>query len=119
MDPVTIIAHCEDHLFPTLKLNVWERLLYYHLLRHTHLEGKATALVSMAPLANAVGVAESTTRENIRSLNERGCIKIEDRSRNGHLIRVLLPEEIEGVVPKVDAASQINLISTFSPADDF
>ena len=109
MDPAVIIAHCEDHLFPTLKLNVWERLLYYHLLRHTRFEGKSTTLVSMAPLANAVGIAESTTRENIRSLNERGCVRIEKRSRSGHLIRVLLPEEIPGVVPMADAAQQIEL----------
>ncbi len=100
MDAAFIIKQCEDHLFPALKLTVRERVLYYHLLRHTHFEGKPAALVAILPLANAMGVAESSAREDIRTLNERGCIKIEDRSRNGHLVRVLLPEEIEGVVPK-------------------
>ena len=97
MDASLIYKQCEDYLFPTLKFSVRERVLYYHLLRLTHLEGKPSALVAILPLANAMGVAESSAREDIRSLNERGCIKIEDRSRNGHFVRVLLPEEIEGV----------------------
>ena len=66
-------------------------------------------MVAILPLANAMGVAESSAREDNRSLNERGCIKIEDRSRNGHLLRVLLPEEIEGVVPKGAPATEIDL----------
>lgn len=53
--------------------------------------------------------AESSAREDIRSLNERGCIKTENRSRNGHLVRVLLPEEIEGVAPKGTPATEIDL----------
>jgi HNH endonuclease len=109
VDSSLIIKQCEDCLFPTLKFSVRERVLYYHLLRHTYFEGKPAALVAILPLANAMGVAESSAREDIRSLNERGCIKIEDRSRNGHLVRVLLPEEIEGVVPKGTPVTGIDL----------
>ncbi len=109
MDSSFIIKQCEDFLFPALKLTVRERVLYYHLRRHTYFEGKSAILVAILPLANATGVAESSTREDIRSLNEHGCIKIEDRSRNGHLVRVLLPEEIEGVVPKATQATEIDL----------
>ncbi len=109
MDLSTIIKQCEDHLFPTLQFSVRERVLYYHLLRHTHLEGKSSALFTLLPLANATGVSESSSREDIRSLNERGCIKIEDRSRNGHLVRVFLPEEIEGVLPTAALASEVDI----------
>jgi 5-methylcytosine-specific restriction endonuclease McrA len=56
-------------------------------------------LVGLAPVALALGVHESSVREDIRSLDEKGCIRIESRSRQGHLVRVLLPEEIEGVIP--------------------
>lgn len=111
MDASLIIKHCEDHLFPALKLSVRERVLYYHLLRHTHFEGKAVTVVAMLPLATALGVAESSAREDIRSLNERGCIKIEERSRNGHQVRVLLPEDIEGILPKSAPVTEINLES--------
>lgn len=94
VDASLIVKQCEDYLFPTLKFSVRERALYYHLLRRTHFDGKRAALVAILPLANAMGVAESSAREDLRKLNEPGCIRIEDRSRNGHLVRVLLPEEI-------------------------
>ncbi len=109
MDVATIIIQCEDYLFPTLKFSVRERVLYYHLIRCTHLEGKSSALFTLLPLANATGVSESSSREDIRSLNERGCIKIEDRSRNGHLVRVFLPEEIAGVLPAEQLVPEVDI----------
>jgi 5-methylcytosine-specific restriction endonuclease McrA len=91
---------CEDFLFPARSFTPRERALYYHLLRHTDLEGRPSALFALLPLANAIGVAESSVREDIRALHDRGCIRIEDKSRNGHLVRVLLPSEVPGVVPQ-------------------
>ncbi|MFI5457742.1 MAG: HNH endonuclease [Isosphaerales bacterium] len=99
MDTSLVIQQCEDYFFPSRRFSTRERALYYHLLRHTHLEGRPSALFAILPLANALGVAESSVREGIRALHERDCIKIEDRSRKGHLVRVLLPAEIPGVLP--------------------
>jgi hypothetical protein len=42
-------------------------------------------------------------------LNQRGCIKIEERSPKGHLVRVFLPEEIAGLLPKENPAAPIDL----------
>lgn len=109
MDAATIIKQCEDHLFPSLQLSVRERVLYYHLLRHTRLEGKSSAIFALMPLSKATGVSDSSSREDIRSLNERGCIKIEEKSRNGHLVRVFLPEEIAGVLPMKTSVAEINI----------
>ena len=109
LDLTTALKQCEDHLFPRMQLSTRERALYYHLLRHTHAEGKSSALFALLPLAQALGVAESSAREDIRSLNEKGCIRIEDRSRQGHLVRVLLPSEIEGVIPAVAPAPAVDL----------
>jgi hypothetical protein len=39
MDLERLIVEIEDLLFPRFQLNVWERVLYYHLLRHTRLIG--------------------------------------------------------------------------------
>ncbi len=83
-----------------MKMTVRERSLYYHLFRHSRLIGKESGLFALVPLSSALGVAESSVRDDVRSLHERGCIRIEERSRAGHLIRVFLPEEIEGVIPK-------------------
>ena len=109
MDIATVVKQCEDHLFPTLKFTVRERALYYHLLRHTRLDERPSALFALLPLANAIGISESSSREDIRGLHERGCIKIEDKSRNGHLIRVLLPEEIDGVLPQANSELPIDI----------
>ena len=109
LDLATVLKQCEDHLFSRMQLSTRERALYYHLLRHTHAEGKTTALFALLPLAQALAVAESSAREDIRSLNDKGCIRIEDRSRQGHLVRVLLPEEIEGVIPAAASAPAVDL----------
>lgn len=111
VDIPLIIQQCEDHFFPARSFSTRERALYYHLLRHTHLEGKPSALFAILPLANAMGVAESSVREDIRALHERGCINIENRSRNGHLVRVLLPAEVPGVVPASVPATSLDLES--------
>jgi hypothetical protein len=111
VDTSLIIQQCEDYLFLGRSFSTRERALYYHLLRHTHLDGKPSALVAILPLATALSVAESSVREDIRALHERGCIKIEDRSRNGHLVRVLLPSEIPGIVPATASDKELDIES--------
>jgi 5-methylcytosine-specific restriction endonuclease McrA len=99
MDIKTVIEQCEDHLFRRLKVSVREKALYYHLLRHTRLVGRDQHTFPLSSLAKAVGVSESTARDDIRQLNKRGCIQIDERSKSGHLVRVLLPCEIKGGLP--------------------
>lgn len=111
MDVETTLKHCEDYLFPAMKMTLRERSIYYHLFRHTRLIGKEQGLFAIDPLAAALSAANTSIREDIRSLHERGCIRIEERSRSGHLIRVLLPEEIDGVLPKHQPAEVIDLES--------
>jgi 5-methylcytosine-specific restriction endonuclease McrA len=99
VDLERVVKEVEDHLMPGLKLDVIERALYHHFFRHTRLLGRETGLFAVPPVANAVGVSESAARERIRSMHQKGCIRIEDRNKNGHLIRIVLPEEIPGLVP--------------------
>src|SRR5258708_39237651 len=70
---------------------------YYYLLRHTRLVGKETSVFGIATLAVAMTMSDTTTREAVRSMDVKGCIKIEHRSMKGHLIRLLLPSEIPGL----------------------
>ena len=42
-------------------------------------------------------MSDYAVRDRIRSMDQKGCVKIEERSKDGHQIRVLLPEEIEGL----------------------
>ena len=92
----------EDHLFPRLHLTIRQRALYYHLLRHTRLLGAESAVFALSPLATALDIAESTAREDLRDLHAKGCIRIEERSRVGHLVRVMLPRELDGVVAEAE-----------------
>jgi hypothetical protein len=100
MDICTVLKQCEDHLFPGLKMTIRERALYYHLLRHTRLEGKESGVFALLPLALQLGVSDSSVRDDVRTLHDRGGIRIVERSRLGHLIHVPLPTEIEGIVPR-------------------
>jgi len=85
----------EDHLCPELKLTVWEKGLYYYLLRNTQLVGKEEGLFSIQALAVALNISEDKIRKSLRSMDSKGCIRIMERSGRGRLIRVLLPSEID------------------------
>jgi len=103
-----VFRDCEDHLFISKSFSVQERILYYHLLRQSRLEGKEDVLVALLPLANALGIAETTVRECVRALHERGCLQIVERSRQGHLVRVPLPEEIAGAIPSTVSTTELD-----------
>jgi hypothetical protein len=72
-----------------------QRSVYYHLLRQTWVLDQEKTQCSIARVALAVGVSDWKAREALRSLHAKGCIKIEDRSRTGHEIRVFLPSELK------------------------
>jgi len=102
----------EDHLFPRFKMTIRERSLYYHFLRHTRLIGRESSLFAIDPLAKQLGLSHSSVRESIREMDQKGCIKIE-RTRQGHHIRVMLPDEIEGILPTDTAKEQVEIESLY------
>lgn len=111
-----VFADLEDLLFPQLNLDPWERTLYLYLLRHTRMKGLPSDLFAIAPLSRALPISDIKVREVIRSLHAKACVRIEDRSRNGHLIHVLLPTEIPGlsrpaVEPAVDNVAALDFFS--------
>jgi hypothetical protein len=95
--PVRLLVDIEDRLFRVLELDVWERCIYYHLLRLSRASGAPAVQIALAPAARATGMSEDKIRRSIRSMAVKGCVRIEDRGKNGHLVRLLLPEEIETV----------------------
>lgn len=109
MDWGSLLSQIEDTLFPKLRLSVWERTVYYHLLRQTWVLDRETVQCSVAGVALSVGISDWKAREALRSMHAKGCIKIEDRSRAGHEIRVFLPSELnlpaEAEQPPPDLAS--------------
>lgn len=106
-----IYADVEDFLIPGLGLSAYDRSLYYHLLRHTRLNGRDSAMFAIGPLSKATGVSDFKVREVIRVLHQKGCVCIEDRTRLGHKISVLLPSEISGLVRPTPRAEPIDLLA--------
>src|ERR1700761_4222747 len=84
----------DDVVVPKLRLNVIDRSVYSHLLRHTRLEGRHRLCFKQLWLAKGVGVCRNTARSSMRRLNDRGAIRVIESSLGGHLVEVLLPGEI-------------------------
>lgn len=99
---VKAIKEIEDYLMPRLKLDPYERSLYYYLLRHSRVIGNSGVLVAIRPLSEALGFSEWSAREKLRSVDKKGCVKIVERGRGGTKVSVLLPREIEGCIIDVE-----------------
>ena len=110
-DWVIIYGDIEDFLIPGLGLSAYDRSLYYHLLRHTRLKGNESAMFAIGPLSKATGVSDFKVRDVIRGLHQKGCVCIEERTRLGHKISVLLPSEIPGLVSPTPRAEPIDLLA--------
>ena len=92
------LEEIEDYLIPFLSLDTYEKALYYHLFRHTRLIGKEETVFVISSALKTVGLTDFSARDRIRKLNEKGCIKIEETTRVGIRVSVLLPIEIKGCV---------------------
>jgi hypothetical protein len=90
----------DDLVVPNLRLNVIDRAVYSHLLRHTRLEGKHRLCFKQLWLAKGVGVCRNTARSSLRRLVDRGALRLIENSHDGHLVEVLLPEEIRARLPE-------------------
>ncbi len=103
-DAELVWKQLEDVLVSRLGLNLTERVVYAHLLRHSRLEGKPQLRFSIPWLARSVRLSDATTRHAVRSLAAKGALRLVDRNQGGHLAEVFLPDEIhaapqEGAVP--------------------
>ncbi len=54
-------------------------------------------------------MSEDKIRRSIRSMAVKGCVRIEDRGKNGHLVRLLLPEEIDAVREAIHVAEPLDV----------
>jgi hypothetical protein len=104
-----VLADVEDLLAPQLRLDAYERTVYYHLLRHTRLQERPSGLFAVSPLAAALGLSDFKVRAVLRGLHAKGCLVIDERSRQGHLVSVLLPHEINKVSRPVSAVAPVEI----------
>lgn len=108
-DLARVYAHVEDYLVPYFQLGLGERAVYYHLVRHSLLEGRRRVEISKRALARNIGCSATTVHGHLRRLAEKGCIRIVERNLAGHTIEVFRPDEIPGCVSGSPAAGQAQL----------
>jgi hypothetical protein len=94
-----------DFLFPRLRLSITDRAVYSHLIRHSRLEGQLQLSFSMPWLARGIGISTGPVRESVRRLVVLGALRLVRRSKAGHVIDVLLPDEIRGLRPGLPAVA--------------
>ena len=94
-----ILIDIQDKLVPIL--DSYEQAIYHYLFRHTHLEGKRQMIFSARTAEIGFGSGHKTKQpsgktrsDRLRSLEQKGCIKIVERSNKGILVEILLPDEI-------------------------
>src|SRR5260370_40993191 len=92
-DGVEVWKEFEDSA-TRLELNVIERTVYSHLLRHTRLEGKLRLHFSLPELARKVAISRGPVRDALHRRAGHGALRVIERSDNGPLIQVRLPADV-------------------------
>src|SRR5262249_54812558 len=105
IDAVEVWKEFED-LATRLGLNVIERAVYSHLLRHTRLEGKLRQRFTITGLACKVGISRGPVRESVRRLADHRILRLVDRSYGGHLVEVRLPAEVRAARLKAETGGR-------------
>lgn len=97
-----VLKQIEDDLVPRLRLSVNDRAVYYHLLRHSRMEGKRQIHFSMRGLSRSVRISERPLRDTVRQLLWHGVLRLIRRSMAGHIVEVRLPNEVGAARPSVE-----------------
>ena len=112
LDLVKTIKEIEDYLIPFLKLDPYERSLYYHLFRQTHLINKEETIFVISSAPTNVGLTDYSARNRLRTMDKKGCIKILETRRDGIKIKMFLPAKVEGCVVEKKTITKIMSILT-------
>jgi hypothetical protein len=96
-DAELVWKQLEEDLVPRLRLNLPERVVYAHLLRHSRLERKRQLRFSIRRLARTAHLSHTSARQAVRRLIAKGALRLIERTPAGHVVEVRLPDEIRAV----------------------
>lgn len=106
LNPGLLWMQFEDVLAPRLGLTVKERAVYCYLLRHSLAVGKPRLQFAVIALARTLGLSIGAARHAVRRLDELGALRVLERSKNGHLAEMRLPEKIRAIRSNKNGASE-------------
>jgi hypothetical protein len=123
MDLERFLIDFQDHLAP--RLDTYEQAIYLYIFRHSRMLENSEVVIGFKSarrrMALGIGkagtpIAEGRLREKLASLQSKGCLRILATERTGTRIQLMLPSEIAGVVPPVQAAisTDIEQVDFFS-----
>lgn len=107
---IRLMSEIEDFLIPRKELDPHERALYYHLFRHSRMLGieEMTFVIGASP--KRTGLTEFIARDRLRTLEKKGCLIVNELTRNGVRLKLLLPEEIPGCIELTTVAVPVRSI---------
>jgi hypothetical protein len=94
IDEVQVVRDIEDRVIPRLRFSFIERVVYYHLVRHSLLEGRRTTHTSLSGLSLRTLLSMASARRAVWDLARRGVVRILKRGYRGYLLEVMPPDEI-------------------------
>ena len=106
MDLMEFFVQFQDHLAP--RLDTYEQAIYLYIFRKSRLLGLHEVTIGFktdrSRLATGIGergkpMSEKSCYSRLRSLEEKGCIKVVRTNHAGRLLRLFLPSEIQGAIP--------------------
>lgn len=113
MDTKETIGRFVDHLAP--KLDTYEHVIYLYILRHTVLEGRDDAVIPFKSAREKMSLgsgqkghpmSEATCRDRLQSLASKGAVEILASEHRGTRVRVVLPDDVPGVVPSQERTGE-------------
>jgi hypothetical protein len=97
INAVHVWKQMEDLVVPQLHVSVLERAVYSYLLRHSRLEGRLELQFSILRLARGACISTWAARKAVRGLVSKGAMRLAERSKAGHFVKVHLPEEMRTI----------------------
>ncbi len=105
----------QDYLAP--ELDGWEQMIYHYVFRHTILEGIDTITVPARSVGSRIGKgrdgASELSRNNIprklRTLEQKGAIKILGKTTSGTKVQIVLPHDIPGLIRQPAEAAEVDI----------
>jgi hypothetical protein len=87
-----------EFVFPQKGLSAWERLMLLSLYVSSEFRCGVQFTVTLGRVAALAGASDTSARLYIRSLAEKGIIKIDGYDRTGYKVTLITPMSISGIM---------------------